>query len=158
MPRHYRSSNVFLKPDPKYSSRLLSKFINCFMVGGKKTTAENMVYGALDILKKRFPDQNELDTFLAALNNIKPHVEVRSRRVGGATYQVPVQVSRARQTALAIRWIRETSRARKGKPMATRLADELSDAYKGEGNAVKKRENVHRMADANKAFAHYASW
>jgi len=158
MPRHYRSNNVFLKPDPKFQSRLLSKFINCFMEGGKKTVTEKAVYGALGILKQRFPDQSELDVFLAALNNIKPHVEVRSRRVGGATYQVPVQVTRARQTALAIRWVREAARGRKGKPLSQRLADELSDAYKGEGNAVKKRENVHRMADANKAFAHYAAW
>jgi small subunit ribosomal protein S7 len=158
MPRHYRSSNVFLKADPRYNSRLLSKFINCMMIGGKKTTAERVIYGALDILKQRFPDQAPLDVFLQAMNNVKPHVEVRSKRVGGATYQVPVQVSKARQTALAIRWVREASRGRKGKPMANRLADELSDAYKGEGSAVKKRENVHRMADANKAFAHYGSW
>ena len=158
MTRHYQSTNRFLKADPRYQSRLLTKFINCMMMGGRKTIAEKMVYGALDILGKRFPDQSPIDSFTRALGNVKPHVEVRSRRVGGATYQVPVQVSRARQTALAIRWVREAARSRRGKAMSQRLADELSDAFKMEGSAVKKRENVHRMAEANKAFAHYAAW
>ncbi|MCI0342349.1 MAG: 30S ribosomal protein S7 [Planctomycetales bacterium] len=158
MPRSYVSTARFLKPDSKYGSLVLSKFINAVMEGGKKTVAERIVYGALDILKQKVPDQAPIEVFNTALGNVKPQVEVRSRRVGGATYQVPIPVSRERQTTLAFRWIRDSARKRKGKPMSQRLAEELSEAFRNEGNAIKTRENIHKMAEANKAFAHFAAW
>lgn len=156
MPRKFKSFEHFLKPDPKYGNVLVSKFINCMMWDGKKSIAQQVFYDALAMLKERFPKENELDVFLQAINNVKPRVEVRSKRVGGATYQVPMEVEPKRQQSLAIRWILETCRGKKGKPMARRLADELTDAFNKEGNAVKKRDNTHKMADANKAFAHFA--
>lgn len=145
-------------PDPVYKSRLLSKFINRVMLSGKKSVAEKIVYGALDKLRQEtgIKDDAELvEAFDEALGKIRPSVEVRSRRVGGATYQVPVEVRASRQEALAMRWIIEAARARSEKTMALRLAGELIDARQGRGNAVKKREDVHKMADANKAFAHF---
>ena len=145
-----------LQPDPVYGSKLASKFINCLMWQGKKATAQRIFYGALEQIKRRMPDVNPIDVFTQAVENVKPSVEVRSKRVGGATYQVPMQVNRKRQQSLAFRWILEASRSEKGRPMAQRLAKELMDAAKGEGKAVSTREQTHRMADANKAFAHFA--
>jgi small subunit ribosomal protein S7 len=141
-------------PDPKYHDKDLAKFINIMMLNGKKSVAEKIVYGALDLLVEK-TKMDGMDAFNKALENIKPFVEVKSRRVGGATYQVPVEVRSARQNALAMRWLVDASRKRGEKSMDRRLAGELSDAFEGKGNAVKKREDVHRMAEANKAFAHY---
>jgi len=149
------ASRKQLKPDPVHDSLLASKFINCLMWDGKKSTAQKVFYGALDIIKERIPDEEPIEVFTQAVENVKPAIEVRSKRVGGAAYQVPMQVNRARQKSLAIRWILLAVRDKKGRPMAQKLADELSAAYKREGAAMTRRENVHRMADANKAFAHF---
>jgi len=156
MAKKYESTERFLRPDPKLKSKLASKFINSVMKCGKKTLAQKIFYDAMEIVQKRFPDMDPLEAFETAIGNVKPLVEVRSKRVGGASYQVPMQVPPRRQVALAFRWILEAARKRKGKPMFVRLADELSDAIKKEGSAITQRENVHRMADANKAFAHFA--
>lgn len=145
-----------LAPDPVYGSVLASKFINCLMWSGKKSTAQAVFYGALNIIKEKLPDSEPIDVFTQAVSNVKPEVEVRSRRVGGAAYQVPMQVSMNRQQSLALRWILMSVREKKGRPTSEKLAEELMAAYKREGAAVTKRENVHRMADANKAFAHFA--
>ena len=145
-----------VKPDVKYGSILASKFINNLMRRGKKTKAEKIFYSALDILGKKVSDKDPLTVFETAVNNIKPMVEVKSRRVGGASYQVPVEVSERRKRALAIRWILEAARSKKNKPMSLRLASEFLDAYNKEGAAMTVRENTHRMAEANKAFAHFA--
>src|SRR5881397_2021817 len=145
-----------LKKDPVYGSILASKFINCLMWGGKKSTSQRIFYDALNQIKKRMPDANPIDVFTQAVENVKPSVEVRSKRVGGATYQVPMQVNKTRQQTLSIRWILMAAREKKGRPMAVKLADELMAAYNREGAAITRRENVHRMADANKAFAHFA--
>ncbi|MFI4875889.1 MAG: 30S ribosomal protein S7 [Blastopirellula sp. JB062] len=150
------ASRDTLKPDPRYGSLLVSKFINCLMYDGKKTVAQNVFYNALDELKKKAPDAEPLDVFTQAVENVKPHIEVRSKRVGGAAYQVPMQVNRTRQQSLAIRWLLLAVRDKKGRPTHLKLADELFAAYNREGAAVTRRENVHRMADANKAFAHFA--
>ncbi len=150
------ASRTQLKPDPKFDSILASKFINCLMWDGKKTTAQAVFYNALDEIKKRVPDAESIDVFTTAVENVKPHIEVRSKRVGGASYQVPMQVSRSRQQSLAIRWILTAIRDKKGRPTHLRLADELVAAYNREGAAMTKRENTHRMAEANKAFAHFA--
>ncbi|MCB1616601.1 MAG: 30S ribosomal protein S7, partial [Pseudomonadales bacterium] len=141
-------------PDPKYGNVVLAKFMNHVMISGKKSVAERIVYGALEIVEKRL-GKNPVEVFEEALENIAPLVEVKSRRVGGATYQVPVEVRPSRRTALAMRWLVEYSRSRNEKSMPQRLAGELLDASQGKGSAVKKREDVHRMAEANKAFAHY---
>src|SRR6267378_715236 len=145
-----------LKPDPRYHSKLASKFINCLMWQGKKPTAQRIFYGAMDQIKKRIPDADPIDVFVQAVEHVKPSVEVRSKRVGGATYQVPMQVNRVRQQSLAIRWIITAARSKKGRPMFLRLADELMAAYRREGEAMTKRENTIKMAEANKAFAHFA--
>jgi small subunit ribosomal protein S7 len=145
-----------LKPDPIYSSELASKFINCLMWGGKKATAMRIFYGALDQIKKRMPDVEPIEVFTQAVEHVKPTVEVRSKRVGGATYQVPMQVNKTRQRSLAIRWIIGASRGKSGRPMFLRLADELMAAYRREGEAMTKRENTIKMAESNKAFAHFA--
>ena len=150
------SSESQLKPDPKYGSKLASKFINCLMWSGKKSVARNVFYDALEIVKKRIPDEDPVKVFHEALENVKPHIEVRSKRVGGAAYQVPMQVSKKRQQSLAIRWILMAVREKKGRPTCDKLAEELVAAYKREGAAMSRRENVHRMAEANKAFAHFA--
>jgi small subunit ribosomal protein S7 len=150
------ASRTQLAPDPKYGSLLASKFINCLMWDGKKTVAQAVFYGALDDLAKRLPDVSPIEAFEQAVENVKPHIEVRSKRVGGASYQVPMQVNRQRQQSLAIRWILNAIRDKKGRPTAAKLADELFAAYNREGVAVTKRENTHKMADANKAFAHFA--
>lgn len=155
MALEYRSTEAFLKPDVVYGSKLVSKFINNLMKKGKKSLAEKTLYGALELVKKRLPDKGSLDVLETAVNNVKPLVEVRSRRIGGATYQVPVEVQRRRQLSLAFRWIIQAAKAKKGRPMAQRLADELADACKKQGAAYTKRENTHKMAEANKAFAHF---
>ncbi len=143
-----------INPDPKYRDRLISKFTNVLMIQGKRSTAEGIVYGALDILEKRYKTDS-LDTFRRPLDACNPRVEVKSRRVGGATYQVPVEVRQDRRVALAMRWLTDYPRERGEKTMVERLAAELMDAAQGRGAAVKKRDDVHRMAEANKAFAHY---
>jgi len=156
MPRKYESTEKFLRPDPRYGSRLVSRFINCVMSDGKKTTAQAVVYEAFELLKKKIPEKEPLDAFNDAIEIVKPMVEVRSRRVGGATLQVPHEVRRNRQQSLAIRWILEGARSKKGKPMARALAEELFDAFNKQGSAYTKRENTHKMAEANEAFAHFA--
>lgn len=152
------SSKSQMKGDPRFDSMLASKFINCLMLDGKKTTAQRVFYDALDEIAKRneTPDHQPIEVFETAIENVKPYIEVRSKRVGGASYQVPMQVNRARQQSLAFRWLLGAVRDKKGRPMHLKLADELLAAYKKEGVAYTKRENTHRMADANKAFAHFA--
>jgi small subunit ribosomal protein S7 len=150
------ASREQLKPDPKYNSMLASKFINGLMNDGKKTTAQKVFYDALDLIRKRAPDRDPIEIFEQAIENVKPHIEVRSKRVGGASYQVPIQVNRVRQQSLAFRWLLMAIREKKGQPMAQKLANELFSASNREGAAYTRRENVHRMADANKAFAHFA--
>ncbi|WP_439240344.1 MULTISPECIES: 30S ribosomal protein S7 [unclassified Lonepinella] len=154
MPRRRRIEPRKILPDPKFGSELLAKFINVLMVDGKKSIAESIVYDALDTLAQR-TEKDALEAFEVALENVRPTVEVKSRRVGGSTYQVPVEVRPTRRNALGMRWIVEAARKRGDKSMALRLANELSDAADNKGAAVKKREDVHRMAEANKAFAHY---
>ena len=150
------ASKSTLKPDAKYGSVLASKFINCLMWDGKKSVAESVFYDALDAIHEKIKDVEPIEVFTQALENVKPNIEVRSKRVGGASYQVPMQVSRNRQQSLAIRWILGAVREKKGRPTADKLAAELLAAYNREGTAMTKRDNVHRMADANKAFAHFA--
>jgi small subunit ribosomal protein S7 len=145
-----------LKPDPRHNSKLAAKFVNCLMWGGKKSTAQRVFYGALDQIKKRMPDADPIDVFTQAVEHVKPTVEVRSKRVGGATYQVPMQVNKSRQQSLAIRWLIGAARGKAGRPMFLRLADELMAAYRREGEAMTKRENTIKMAESNKAFAHFA--
>ena len=154
--KKFTASEKILKPDPRYNSKLLSKFINCLMWDGKKTVAQKVVYDALEICKTQLAAVPPLEVFETALNNVKPFVEVRSRRVGGANYQVPMQVHKKRQQSLAFRWILSACREQSGRPMAARLADELMAAFKKEGKAMNTREQTHRMADANKAIAHIA--
>lgn len=154
--KKFTASESILKPDPRYNSKLVSKFVNCIMWGGKKATAQKVVYDAFDIMAKKVTDAPVIEVFEKAINNVKPYVEVRSKRVGGANYQVPMQVNKRRQQSLAIRWILEATRGEGGRPMSQRLADELVAAYKGEGKAMQTREQTHRMAEANKAFAHFA--
>ncbi len=150
------SSRSQLKGDPRHDSLLASKFINCLMYDGKKTVAQRLFYSALDEIGKKITDEEPIEVFTQAVENVKPMIEVRSKRVGGASYQVPMQVSKARQQSLAIRWLLTVLRDKKGRPKHLVLADELVAAYKKEGAAMTKRENVHRMAEANKAFAHFA--
>jgi len=195
MAKKWTASSQQLKPDPKYDSKLVSKFINCMMWGGKKSTAQRIFYDAMDVIAKKMPAASSRDesrggrksaagptdgggphdakekgsttkggteppspveVFEKAVNNVKPLLEVRSKRVGGASYQVPMQVSPKRQQSLAFRWILQAARAKTGKPMCERLASELMDAYNKHGGAMTTRENIHRMAEANKAFAHFA--
>lgn len=156
MAKKFTASAKQLKPDPKFNSKLVSKFINALMWEGKKTVAQQIMYEAMEQMEKRLKDVPPLEAFETAINNVKPLIEVRSKRVGGSTYQVPMQVPAKRQQALAFRWILQASRAKKGKSMSNRLAEELTAAYKQEGAAMTTRENVHRMAEANKAFAHFA--
>jgi small subunit ribosomal protein S7 len=150
------ASRTQLKPDPRYNSTLASKFINCLMHSGKKAVAQQVFYMALDEIKNRAPDREPIEVFHQAVDNVKPQIEVRSKRVGGAAYQVPMQVNRNRQQSLAIRWLLLAVREKKGRPTYLKLADELLAAYNREGTAMTRRDNVHRMADANKAFAHFA--
>ncbi|MCC9600033.1 30S ribosomal protein S7 [Stieleria sp. JC731] len=152
------ASKKQMKGDPRHGSLLASKFINCLMLDGKKTVAQKVFYDALEDLSKRdgTDGQEPIEIFEQAIENIKPYIEVRSKRVGGASYQVPMQVNRARQQSLAIRWVLEAVRSKKGRPMHLKLADELMAGFKKEGVAYTKRENTHRMAEANKAFSHFA--
>ena len=154
MPRRREIPKREILPDPKYASQDVSKFINVLMTAGKKSVAERIIYGALDQIKKK-SNKEPLEVFTLALNNVKPMVEVKSRRVGGANYQVPVEVRPVRRMALAMRWLRDAARLRGEKSMQARLASELAEAAEGRGGAMKKREEVHRMAEANKAFSHY---
>jgi small subunit ribosomal protein S7 len=150
------ASRTTLKPDPKFNSLLAGKFINCLMYDGKKSTAQNVFYDALDAIAAKIDDRPAIEVFEQAIENIKPYIEVRSKRVGGASYQVPMQVNRNRQQSLAFRWLLIAVRDKKGRATHLKLADELLAAYRKEGAAITKRENTHRMADANKAFAHFA--
>ena len=155
MPRRREVPKREILPDPKYGNVELSKFMNVIMEGGKKAIAERIIYGALEQIEKKTPDKDPLEAFTVAINNVKPLVEVKSRRVGGANYQVPIEVPQNRRTSLAIRWILNNARGRAEKGMADKLANELNDAANMRGGAIKKRDDVHRMAEANKAFAHY---
>ncbi len=154
MPRRRVAAKREILPDPKYKSQLLTKFMNMVMESGKKSVAEKILYGALDTVQKRGKGE-PLEVLEQALDNVRPAVEVKSRRVGGATYQVPVEVRQIRRNTLAMRWLIDAARKRSEKSMAQRLAGELMDAADSRGTAVKKREDTHRMAEANKAFAHY---
>ena len=154
--KKFTASTKQLAPDPRFGSKLVSKFINSIMWDGKKAVAQRIFYNALDIIAKKIKDAPALEVFEKAIENVKPMIEVRSKRVGGANYQVPMQVNRKRQLSLAIRWIRDAVRSGSGQPTAVRLANELMAAYRGEGAAMTTRENIHRMAEANKAFAHFA--
>jgi small subunit ribosomal protein S7 len=156
MPRKYVSTERFLKPDPKHGSRLVSKFINSIMYEGKKGPAQRLFYDCLDQIAKKMPGENPEAIFAGAVNNVKPMIEVRSKRVGGANYQVPIEVKKPRQQSLAFRWIIEACRGRGGRPMSQRLAEEIMAAYRKEGAAITKRENTHKMAEANKMNAHFA--
>jgi len=156
MSKKFTASSQQLKPDPKFGSKLASKFINCLMLDGKKSTAQSVFYDALNIIQDKVKDDSAIEVFEKAINNVKPLLEVRSKRVGGASYQVPMQVNAKRQQSLAFRWILAAARGKKGKPMSERLASELIEAYNERGGAMTTRENVHRMAEANKAFAHFA--
>ena len=156
MPRKFTSTEKHLKSDPLHNNKLIGKFINSVMHDGKKSTAQSIVYGAFDIIKERLKDKDPVEVFTQALNNVKPQIQVRSKRVGGATYQVPMEVSKRRAQMLAIRWILQSARGKKGRPISRALADELISAYNGEGGAMTTRENVHKMAEANKAFSHFA--
>ena len=150
------ASRKQLVGDPKFGSLLASKFINVLMLDGKKSTAQSVFYKALDMVGERINEPEPIEVFDTAINNIKPDIEVRSKRVGGASYQVPMQVGRSRQQSLAIRWLLMAVREKKGRPTSQKLADEIVNAYNREGVAMTRRENVHRMAEANKAFAHFA--
>ncbi len=154
MPRRREVPKREILPDPKFKNVELSKFVNVLMTAGKKSVAERIIYGALDQIQKK-SGKDPIEVFSTAINAVKPMVEVKSRRVGGANYQVPVEVRPVRRLALSMRWIREAARKRGEKSMGARLAGELIDAAEGRGAAIKKREEVHRMAEANKAFAHY---
>ena len=154
MPRRREVPKREILPDPKFKSTEIAKFVNVLMKAGKKSVAEQIIYRALDQITKK-SGKDAVEVFNAAINAVRPMVEVKSRRVGGANYQVPVEVRPVRRTALSMRWIREAARKRGEKSMGARLAGELLDASEGRGSAIKKREEVHRMAEANKAFAHY---
>lgn len=156
MAKKFTASASQLRADAKYNSKLVAKFVNCLMLDGKKSTAQRAFYDAMSIVEKKVPDCSPLEAFETAIENVKPLLEVRSKRVGGASYQVPMQVRPKRQQSLAFRWILAATRGKKGKPLAQRLANELVDAYNKTGGAMTTRENVHRMAEANKAFAHFA--
>ncbi len=153
--RRRRADKRRVLPDPKYKSELISKFINIVMERGKKATAEKIVYQAFAGLQKKAGKDNTLELFQRCLDNVRPMLELKSRRVGGATYQVPIEVNHARGIAIAMRWLRNFARLRKGGPMSERLANELFDAYQKQGSAVKKKEDTHKMAEANKAFSHF---
>jgi small subunit ribosomal protein S7 len=153
--RRRQASKRQITSDPKYGSKIVAKLINIIMVKGKKSLAESIVYGAFDIIKEKSGEEDPIKVFNKSLDNIRPRLEVKPRRVGGATYQVPIEVSQERGVSLALRWLKDFSRGKKGKPMEVRLADEILAGYKGEGAAIKKRDDTHKMAEANKAFAHF---
>lgn len=150
------ASAAKLMPDPRFGSKLVSKFVNCLMNDGKKATATRIFYNAMDMIENRMPGIDPMEVFSVAIENVKPAVEVRSKRVGGANYQVPMQVNKVRQQSLSIRWIIDACRSKSGRPMFIRLAEELMAAFRREGEAVAKREQTLKMAEANKAFSHFA--
>jgi small subunit ribosomal protein S7 len=154
--KRFTHSEKQLRGDPKYNDRVASKFINCLMLDGKKSVAQRIFYDAMDRIGEKVSDASPIEVFRQALDNVKPDIEVRSKRVGGANYQVPMQVNPKRKQSLAIRWILGSIRGKSGRPISHRLSDELLAAYRKEGDAMNQREMVHRMADANKAFAHFA--
>ena len=153
--RRRKAQEKVVLADPKYSSKIVAKFVNMVMLEGKKSIAEKIVYGAFEIVKKNLNEQDILKVFYKALDNVRPRLEVKPRRVGGATYQVPIEVRQERGTSIALRWIRDFAQNKKGKPMDQKLAEEIISAFKGEGSAIKKRDDTHKMAEANKAFAHF---
>ncbi len=153
---NWTKSDETLRPDPRYQSLLVAKLANNIMKMGKKATARQILYEAMGSIEGKIKDKNPVEVVETAINNVKPVLEVRSKRVGGATYQIPVEVPKKRQQSLSIRWILEATRKRKGRPMAQKLAEELVAAYNKEGEAIKKKEDVHKMAEANRAFAHFA--
>lgn len=155
MSRRHRAPRRHIDPDPEYGSLMLAKFINRVMIDGKKSVARKIVYGALMRLKKRLNEPSALDLFDQALENARPAVEVKSRRIGGATYQVPIEIPTNRSISLAMKWIIQHARSKSGRPMVEALATELADCVNGQGTTIKKRDDTHRMAEANKAFAHY---
>jgi small subunit ribosomal protein S7 len=155
MARRHRAEKRDLIPDPRYNNQLVAYMINCVMERGKKSVAAKIVYGALEDIRNQIKDEDPVEVFVTAVENVSPRLEVKSRRVGGATYQVPLEVQPKRQIALATRWLIQFAGNRKGVPMQRALAIELMDAYRGQGNAIKKRDDTHKMAQANKAFAHY---
>ncbi len=153
--KRFTNSNRQLRGDPRFNNRIASRFINCMMWEGKKCVAQRVFYDAMDLIAEKITDVPPIEVFQKAMENVKPDVEVRSKRVGGANYQVPMQVNPKRRQSLAMRWLLQASRGKSGRPMSSRLADELMAAYRREGDAMNQREMVHRMADANKAFAHF---
>ncbi|MBI1380103.1 MAG: 30S ribosomal protein S7 [Planctomycetaceae bacterium] len=157
MPRNYKSTADLLDPDPRFGSMLATKIINKIMLDGKKSTAQTIFYQAIDMASKKLPEVEDLtEIFTRAIDNVRPTVEVRSKRVGGANYQVPREVRRNRQQSLAIRWLVDNSRKKKGKPMSQRLSEEFVDAFNGQGASVSQKETLHKMAEANKAYSHFA--
>ena len=155
MARRHRAEKRELIPDPRYNNQMVAYMINCVMERGKKSVAAKIVYGALEDIQSQLKDEDPVEVFTTAIENVSPRLEVKSRRVGGATYQVPLEVKPKRQVALATRWLITFAGNRKGVPMRKALANEVIDAYKGQGAAIKKRDDTHKMAQANKAFAHY---
>ncbi len=153
--RRRRADKREVNPDPKFNQKTVSRFINILMIDGKKWNAERIIYGSLDILQQKTQKADVVEVLTKAIDNVRPLLELKSRRVGGATYQIPVEVRGDRGAQLAMRWMRNAARSRKGKPMEQRLADEILDAYNGQGTSVKKKEEIHKMAEANRAFSHY---
>lgn len=153
--RRRKAQEKEILADPKFNSKIVAKFVNMVMLEGKKAIAERIVYEAFEIAKKNLNEQDILKVFYKALDNVRPRLEVKPRRVGGATYQVPIEVRQERGTSIALRWIRDFAQSKKGRPMEQKLAEEIISAYKGEGAAIKKRDDTHKMAESNKAFAHF---
>ncbi|MCX5705822.1 MAG: 30S ribosomal protein S7 [Candidatus Omnitrophica bacterium] len=153
--RRRKAQEKVVLADPIYNSKIVGKFINMVMLAGKKSVAEGIVYGAFEIVKKNLNEADVIKVFHKALDNVRPRLEVKPRRVGGATYQVPIEVRQERGTSIALRWMRDYAKTKKGKPMPEKLADEIIAAYKGEGSAIKKRDDTHKMAESNKAYAHF---
>ena len=153
--RRRKAQEREILPDPKFNSKIVAKFINMVTLQGKKSLAEKMIYGAFEIIKQQLNEPDILKVFNKAIDNTRPRLEVKPRRVGGATYQVPIEVKQERGTSIALRWIRDFAKSKKGKSMKDKLAEEIMAAYKGEGTAIKKRDDTHKMAEANKAFAHF---
>ena len=153
--RRRRAERRDVLPDPKYNNKIVTKFVNMIMEKGKKSTAERIVYSAMDIISEKTGNKNSIEVLQKAFDNSRPLLEVKPRRVGGATYQIPIEVKSDRGASIAMRWIRDFARQKKGKPMYEKLAEEIMEAYKGQGSSMKKREDMHKMAEANKAFAHY---
>ncbi len=153
--RRRKAQEKEILPDPKFNSKVVAKFINMVMIKGKKAIAEKMVYGAFEILQKTLNEPDVLKIFNKAIDNARPRLEVKPRRVGGATYQVPIEVRQERGTSIALRWIRDFAKTKKGKSMQEKLSEEIVAAYKGEGSTIKKRDDTHKMAESNKAFAHF---